>query len=406
MASTTTSTNSISIGGPGLTLFAYGFRPLFLLAGLQAALALPVWLGLYAGGLGLPTVFPPSVWHAHEMLYGFATAVLAGFFLTAVPNWTGAPHLRGWPLAALAGLWLAGRALVWLSALVPEPLVAAVDLAFVPALALAVAPHLLAPGATRQRIFMVLLALLFCGNLLVHLPWLGGEGVEPRLGLYLGLDVFVLLLTVMGGRIVPSFTANILRRDGRALDLRSSPLIERATLALTGLLIPLELFLGDDRIVGAAALAAAAAHFLRLAGWHSWQARREPILWVLHVGYLWIPLGLALRGLFLAFDLVPANAGVHALTVGAIGTMTLGVMSRAALGHTGRPLKAAPLTVAAYGLVTFAAVVRVLGALCAPDALYGLTVDFSGTAWTLGWVLFVAVYAPMLVRPRADGKPG
>lgn len=391
----------------GRTLFAYSFRPFFLLAGLQATVALPVWILLYGGGITLPTSLPPSVWHAHEMLYGYATAVLAGFFLTAEPNWTGAPPLRGWPLAGLVLLWLTGRVFVWLSAFFPERFVAIVDLAFVPTLAAVVGTRIVASGATRQVVFILLLTLLFCGNLLIQLDSLGTNwGIPSRQGIYMAVDTFALVITVMGGRIVPSFTENALRGAGREPKIKSHPVVEQSAIWLTGLVIPLELALGDDPIVGAVFLAAAAAQFVRLAGWRSLSTLDEPILWVLHLGYLWVPLGLMLRGLEMAFGAVPASAGLHAITVGAIGTMTLAVMSRAALGHTGRPLKAAPLTVIVYGLITLAAVIRVLGAAIAPETIYRMTLDISGAAWTLAFGLFLVVYGPILLRPRVDGKPG
>lgn len=407
MSSTTPGSNDASAPSRSPVLFAYGFRLFFLLAGLQAALALPVWILLYEGGITLPTVLPPSVWHAHEMIYGYATAVLAGFFLTAEPNWTGVSPLRGWPLAGLALLWLAGRVLVWLSAFFPERLVAVVDLSFVPTLAAVVGTRIVAAGAMRQLVFILLLTFLFCGNLLIHLDSFGTDwGIPSRQGIYLAVDTFALLITVMAGRIVPSFTANALRRAGLGPNLTGYLLVERSAIWLTGLLIPLELVLGDDPIVGAVALAAATAQFVRLAGWRSLKTLDEPILWVLHLGYLWVPLGLALRGLDMAFGIIPASAGLHALTVGAIGTMTLAVMSRVALGHTGRALKAAPLTIAAYGLIALAAIIRVFGAILAPEPMYRLTLDLSGAAWTLGFGLFLVVYGPILLRPRVDGKPG
>jgi uncharacterized protein involved in response to NO len=400
---------SLAAAGPasraaGLPILAYGFRPFFLLAGLQAALAIPVWMLVYRGSLALPEAFPPSLWHSHEMVYGFAAATLAGFFLTAVPNWTGAAPVRGGRLGALALLWLAGRVLFWTSGALPAWLPMAVDLAFLPALALAIAPALLAPSAQRNRPFLAVLAVLFAANLLIHLSRFDIPWADPHRAIVLAIDVFVLLITVIGGRIIPSFTAPILALQGGPAP-RAHPLLERLAPGLTALLLPVDLFLGDSVALGLVAIAAAAAHLLRLRLWHPLRTRGKPILWVLHLGYAWLPVGLALRGMAALDDLVPASAGLHALTIGAVGTMTLAVMSRAALGHTGRPLKAARITVAAYGLVTLAAIIRVAGAILCTQS-YALSVELSGALWIAAFALFALVYAPILLRPRADGRPG
>lgn len=388
------------------SLFAYGFRPFFLLAAIQAAVAVPLWLALYGGRVSLPTTFAPSVWHAHEMLFGFVPATLAGFFLTAVPNWTGMPPLAGWRLVGLATIWLAGRIAFWCAAFAPPWLVAAVDLAFIPALAATVGPYLLRSDAKRQRVFMVIFALLWTSDLLIHLTWLGGVWTDPRRGIYLALDTYVLLLSVIGGRIVPAFTSGALRKAGVDAALNVHSLTEKLALGSTALIIPVELLLGDSVVTGAVCLIAAVAQAVRLYGWHSRATVGEPILWVLHLAYAWIPVGLAMRGLDMTFGVVSASVGLHALTIGAIGSMTLGVMSRASLGHTGRAIEAAPAIVVAYFLISLAALIRVLGATLAPAMFYRLTLDFSGAAWTLGWLLFLAVYAPKLIRPRIDGQPG
>ena len=388
---------------PAGSLFAFAFRPFFLLAGLQAGLSVLLWLAVYFAALPAPAA--PAVWHGHEMLFGFAAAVVAGFLLTAVANWTATPPLQGWALAGLAGVWLAGRIAYGLGAWLPAGAVAAVDLAFLPLLAAAFARQVFAARQRRQYAFLGVLAALFAGNLLTHLEALGVGWADARAGLLLAVDVLVLLIAVMGGRIIPSFTANALRLGGDPHPVAVRPWLER--LAAPSILVVLVADLAAEQspAAGLAALAAAVVHGLRLAGWQSLRTRAQPILWVLHVGYGWLVAGLALKGLAPFADAVPASAALHALTVGAIGVLTLGVMSRVALGHTGRALMAHPLTVAAYVLVILAALLRVATPILLPDA-YGLGIAASGALWSLGFALFVAVFAPILTRPRADGRPG
>jgi uncharacterized protein involved in response to NO len=391
---------------PRIALFAYGFRPFFLLASLYAALAVPIWLLLMTGAITVPTGLAAMQWHGHEMVFGFALAGIAGFYLTAVPNWTGAPPVSGGRLAILVALWLAARVAMCHSAVLPAWLVAAADLALLPVLAAFVFPALIAARQPRNLIFLVIPLALETAILLVQLEPLGfvPDGWDPAWsGLQLGIDLALLLITVIGGRIVPTFTANALRARGATALPVSLPWRDRlAILAMLGVLLA-DLF-ADATIVGVVALAAAGLNAARLAGWRGRAVLDTPLLWVLHLGYGWLIVGLALKAAAGLTDLVPASAALHALTVGAVGTMMLAVMSRAVLGHTGRPLVAAPSTVAAYALVSLAAVLRIVAAV-SPESYLGL-IRVSGVAWSLAFALFLWRYAPLLVRPRADGKPG
>ena len=386
-----------------IALFEFGFRPFFLLAALYAALTVPVWLLLMTGAIGLPTSLSAMQWHGHEMVFGFALAGITGFYLTAVPNWTGAAPVRGARLALLAALWLAGRIAMWCSAALPAPVVAAAELALLPVLAAFVLPALVAAKQPRNLIFLVIPLALETAILLVHLEPLELADDTAWTGLQLGIDLALLLITVIGGRIVPTFTANALKAHGETRLPRSAPLLDR--LAILAMLAVLVADLADRAPwIGFAALAAALLNAARLGGWRTIRTLDTPLLWVLHLGYGWLVAGLALKAAAGLTDLVPASAALHALTVGAVGTMMLAVMSRATLGHTGRPLVAHPVVVAAYGLVSLAALLRICAAVS--PAHYLPLIATSGVLWTLAFALFLSIYAPILVGPRIDGKPG
>lgn len=396
-----------SATGPGtarFALFAYGFRPFFLISGLLAAGLVPAWLGILSGWLSPASGVPPAAWHGHEMLFGFVAAAVGGFMLTAIPSWTGARPVTGGVLAALVALFVAGR-IASLPALAASPVAAAVDLAFFPALGFAVALPLIRAGKARNAAFLALLGLLTAANLLVRLEWAGIAADTARHGTALGLGVVTMMIAVVGGRIVPAFTRNALRRRDPDVSIGAAPWVDRAALGLTALLIPMDVLMPDTVQAGAAALAAAVAHAARIAGWQGYRTLREPILWILHAGYAWLCLALALKGAELALGLPLAASWLHALTAGCFATMILAVMSRAALGHTGRRLEVSPTITAAYLLVILAGLVRTVAPLLGGDA-YLPAIAVSGLAWTAGFGLFCIVYAPILLRARPDGRPG
>jgi len=383
-------------------IFALGFRPFFLLAAIFAAAAIPLWLLVYQGILDPVSYLPPTVWHAHEMVFGFAVAVIAGFLLTAASNWTGRRTAAGSGLAALAGLWIAGRAVIAAGAGLPVWLVIGADVAFLPILAGTLAMPILAAGNRRNMIFPVVLLVLGLINLSIHLGALGTINWDPSRGLRVAIDLVLLMIGVLGGRVIPSFTKSALPQA------RVNPCPKASVLALASLaaLAISEAAIGNPTIVGSVALAAGLINALRMRGWGSLATLRQPILWILHVGYAWIAVGLVLRGAADLFEIIPPDAGIHALTLGAIGSMIVGMMSRVALGHTGRAINPAPLTVAAYWLVNAAALLRVLFAMIASDDLRQAALIGSGTLWSLAFLLFAIVYAPILSRPRADGRAG
>jgi uncharacterized protein involved in response to NO len=385
-------------------LFGYGFRPFFLGAGLLAALLVPWWAIWFAWGAPLPAGWPPTLWHGHEMLFGFIAAAIAGFLLTAVPSWTAARGFAGWPLAALAGLWAAGRVVIATAGLWPRVLAEAIDLAFLPALAVLVAPPLVRSRNRNTRLLAVLAA-LWGLDLLFYRGLAGGNVALARHALLIGIDVVLLLVTVIGGRIIPAFTSAALRQRGISSPLRVSPVL--TGLAVGGMLavIAADALAPESRLAGIVALAAAIIQAVRLAQWGTWRTLRMPIVWVLHLAYLWLPLGLALKALALLRALPPGASYLHALTIGAVTTMILAVMTRASLGHTGRPIVAARPTVWAYGLLTAAAAVRALGPVYIALP-YAQVILLAATLWTAAFVLFLGVYGPILLAPRADGRPG
>jgi len=389
-----------AVAGP--TLFSAGFRPFFLGAAIWAAAAVPIWLAAYAEGLILPTRLSPVIWHAHEMIFGFAAAVVAGFLLTAIPNWTGRMPLQGTPLAMLVLLWAVGRIAILVSARIGAPAAAVADLAFPAAFVAVVAREITAGRNWRNLPMVAALSLLLIGNLLVHLEALGLADAG-ELGNRLGLATLFMLISLVGGRIVPSFTHNWLAKTQPEAPPPAAPesRFDVAALAVTAVALALWTVVPDGAASHWGLIAAGIAVMLRLVRWRGRHTLREPLLVILHVGYFWLAFGLFLLGVCGLTAILPAAAALHALTVGAIGTMTLAVMTRASLGHTGRPLSAGPVTLAIYALVTLAAVVRVLSPLAGGLVLPALWL--SGAAWSGAFGLFAVFYGRALARPRLRG---
>ena len=385
-------------------LFGYGFRPFFLAAGVAAAVIVPWWAGSLAWGVPLGTSWPATLWHGHEMLFGFIIAAIAGFLLTAVPSWTGARGFGGWPLAWLAALWLLGRVVVATSAFWPSTLVTALDLAFLPALAAFVLPPLLR-GRNRNTPLLAVLTALWVTDIAFHWGLARGDPAMARQALLVGIDIVLLLVTVIGGRIIPAFTSSALKQRGDRTPLHAWRGMTALALAAMLAIILVDLFTPESSVAGAVALAAAVMQTIRFAQWRTLHTLRMPVVWVLHLAYLWLPVGLALKAVALLAGVGFAGFYLHALTVGAAATMIMGVMTRASLGHTGRALVVSRPTVGAYGLLAGAAVVRVFGAAVLPLPYTGVIV-LAAALWTAAFLLFLWVYAPMLLRPRVDGKAG
>jgi uncharacterized protein involved in response to NO len=381
----------------------WGFRPFFLGAAIYAVIGMGAWFAYLSGRGDLPSGdLAPSVWHAREMIFGYAIAVVAGFFLTAVPNWTSTRPLAGAPLGLLAAVWLAGRIAVGAGdAAGPWP-AAAVDLAFLPALALATVPAIVRARKPQNLVFVALLAVLWAADVLVHLEALGYAADTGGIGVRLAVATLALMIAIVGGRVVPAFTGNALALAGVEGGVTRRPPADRAALLLCAAVVVADLVLPATEIAGVLALAAALALGLRMVGWRTGATLRQPILWVLHLGYVWLIAGYAAKGLAELGGLLPETVALHALTVGAIGTMTLAIMSRAALGHTGRALVAPRLTVIAYLLVSAAALVRVIGAEVLPGSAPSANL-LAAALWSSAFAFFVVDYGPILVRREARG---
>jgi len=385
-------------------LFAYGFRPHFLLAGLAALVLIPVWALDVAYGVPLSSDWPPTLWHAHEMLFGFIASAVAGFLLTAVPSWTGQKGFAGAPLVVLSALWLAARLMIASSSYWPRSLTAAVDLAFLPLLAALVARPLLR-SQNRNTPLLLVLGLLWLTNLAFHVALMGHNQPLALHAILIGIDLLLVLVTVIGGRIVPAFTATALRAQGLQNAVSSSSGLTIAAVVGMGAMTVGDLFVPDSRLAGGLAAAAAIIQGWRFTQWGVLRTLRQPIVWVLHVAYLWLPVGLALKAIALLNGAAFSAFWLHALTMGTLATMILGVMTRASLGHTGRPLSAHALTAASYLLLLGAVLVRVFGLATVPVS-YPTVIAAAAFLWSAAFLLFVVVYAPILCSPRADGKPG
>lgn len=384
--------------GAGLAVLSHGYRPFFFLAGLFAGVAVPAWIAAFGHGVPLGRVENALGWHAHEMLYGYLSAVLAGFLMTAIPNWTGRLPVAGWRLALFVLLWLAGRIAMLCGGEGPESApFRAVDALFLAALAAFVWREVLSGKNWRNLPVCGLVSLLAAGNILWHLEiaWmpLGNAGLR------VGLGVAIMLMTLIGGRIIPSFTTNWLKkRQAAHLPAPFAP-YDKAVLAWTGLTVLAWIFVPDTFVTGSAFVLAAALHTVRLARWRGWDTVAEPLLVVLHVAYLWLPVAFALMGVaILAPAWMGATTALHALTAGAIGLLTMAVMTRASLGHSGRELTANLGTTLIYILIWAGAVLRVAAPYV--DLDYVLAVSVAGTLWAGGFALFAVLYAPMLLGPR------
>lgn len=386
------------------SLFAYGFRSSFLLAGIAAMLLVPLWALSFVTGSPTGSSWPPMLWHAHEMLFGFIASAMAGFLLTAVPSWTGEKGFAGRPLVILAGLWLAARVLIASSSLWPAVLIAAVDLAFLPALGVLVAWPLLR-SRSRNTPLLAVLGLFWLTDLVFQIALIRNNPLLALHALQVGIDIVLVLVTVIGGRIVPSFTSAALRPLGLEGAVHNRPALTGLAIAgMVGVMLS-DVFWPESRIAGAIAGVAAVLQTARLLQWAPWRTLRQPIVWVLHLSYAWLPVGLALKAIALLSGAAFAAFWLHALTIGALATMILAVMTRASLGHTGRALIVGPLITFSYLLLTAAALMRVFG-LSASWLSYPVVIIWSALFWTVAFALFVAVYAPILWGPRADGKVG
>jgi uncharacterized protein involved in response to NO len=378
-----------------------GFRPFFLGGACWAIIALVIWLYALVSGTSLPSTFEPLAWHRHEMLFGFVGAIVAGFLLTAVPNWTGRLPIAGVPLAALFALWLAARIAVLFSSSLGSFVAALLDVGFFVTLAGVAAREVL--QAKNRNLPIVGLILLF--GIVDALDHLAAAGLltDGDLAWKSSVALITILISLIGGRIVPSFTRNWLAKRGARQGLPTQPgSFDMVVIAVTAAAFLAWITAPSGYLTGGLFAVAAVAQAIRLARWKGWKSFADPLVVILHIGYLWVSVGL---GLLAAVDLgaaIPRSAAVHALTAGAMATMILAVMTRATLGHTGRELRASAITQLAYLLVTAGALLRVTAPLGLIE--YRMGMEVAGAAWIAAFLCFLAAYGPMLLGPRIDGK--
>jgi uncharacterized protein involved in response to NO len=381
-------------------LFNLGFRAFFALAGLSALLLIVLWNAMFKGSLSVSNYFAPNEWHAHEMLLGYSVAVMAGFLLTAVKNWTGQPTATGDKLAGLCLLWLYGRIVPFYAGLLPDALIALVDFAFLPVLAYQVSQPIIKTKNYRSLVFVGILLLLALGNGLIHADKLGLMENSTATGLQLVIAIIIVLILVIAGRVFPFFT----ERGLTGVLIIKKPLLDGLAIGSAVLVFALQLFGVSGALLAIVALAAGVINIARVACWYNGKIWYVPLLWVLYVGYGWLILGFLFTVLS-AYAVVSASLALHAFTLGGIGVLTLGMMARVSLGHTGRVMKASNAIALAFVLLNLAAVFRVLLPMALPDWYNGLV--YSATlSWLAAFALFVFVYAPLLTTARADGQEG
>lgn len=381
----------------GPAIFSFGFRPFFLFGAIWVVAAMGLWLAVQMGEIDLPTRFDNGAWHAHEFLFGYLGAVLAGFLLTAVPNWTGRLPMVGWRLAGLFALWVGGRIAILFSGTLPPLLAPTIDLAFPIVLGGLILREIIAGKNWRNLIVLALLAVFTLANALFHYESMIGDYAAQGYGLRLGLATAVMMIAVIGGRIIPSFTRNWLVREQHPA--RPAPPMQQFDKLTLLLSLPILAFWTLEPFTvttGLCLLVFGVLHLIRMIRWQGHHALTEPLVFVLHASYGFIPLGAFALGL----DLILGNPGTagaqHLWMAGAIGAMTLAVMTRATLGHSGRELTAGMATVAIFLCVFAAAFTRFLTPLHP-----GLSI-LSGIFWLLAFGGFALVYGPMLLRPKAE----
>jgi len=373
------------------------FRPFFIVAGIWATLAVPFWILNYFGLLIVADNFDILLWHQHEMLYGFIAAAITGFILTAIPNWTGRLPIKNKPLGFLVFLWIIGRIGFLTIPIIGAKVVALMDLPFLIVLVLVILREIVSGKNWRNLPVIILISLFTLGNILVHLQLL--DVIESaELGIRISIFVLSILLALIGGRIVPSFTRNWLSQNQVNRFPSGAGIFDKVCLVSLVVFVIAQIITPYHQLTSLLALLAGLLHGIRLIRWKVWLTLSEPLIWILHVGYMWLSVALVLIGLAGLTDFVPYTSSYHALTIGAFSTMILGVMTRVSLGHTGRTLKATFGTTTIYVFITIASVLRVSESFLNDSR--NLILSFSGIFWTLSFALFVFIYFPILTQPR------
>ncbi|RPH67168.1 MAG: NnrS family protein [Burkholderiales bacterium] len=382
---------------PCAPLWVSAFRPFYLLGAVYGLVLMVVWAGAHLGGWSAPSARTPlPLWHGHEMLFGFAAAIVVGITLTALPSWPGTAEVRGGRLAVLAALWLAGRVAIWAAPAFAPNWAVAIDLLFFPAVFVAVAPQLL---RTPNRLYLLLLPILvalFGANLAWHAGTAANDAGLAATGLRAGVYALIVLFVLKGGVLTPIFTGNALREKGRGDQAPFVLALDAVAVAMLVLLAVLDLAGAPAGWVGSAALACAVVHGWRVARWKGWRVADVPLVFVMHLGFAWLVFAFALKAAAELTGIVPEPAWLHAFTVGSLGMMMLGLMTRVVLRHTGRPLVVPPAMLVAYALMFVAALLRLAATV---HGLGNWAVALATVAWALPFAIYLALFAGMLVSP-------
>lgn len=381
------------------SLFALGFRPFFFLAALLSPFLIGLWLFQFPGKITLSTYYTSIGWHAHEMLFGYTAAVIAGFLLTAAGNWTGMKMITGWRLILLSLVFLLGRIAPFITEL-PHWFIAASDLAFIPLVAIIIAVPVIRAKQWTNIIFVPLLLLMALANLLVHFSALGVVEISIVIGSRAMLYLVVLLIVIMGGRVIPFFT----ERGVTGVKTKKWSWIEYLSPVSLLLLAASDVIYGDRALTGYFAIFAAIVHAVRLFGWYSHKIWQVPLVWILQVAYSWFIIGFIIKSMVI-FNLNESVFSYHAFTIGGIGIMTLGMMARVSLGHTGREMKINKWMVLSFVLINIAAITRVILPIFFQE-LYLQFIHIAGWLWISAFAIFAVIYTPMWIRPRVDGREG
>lgn len=386
-------------------LWAYPFRPFFMAASLYAIVAVVGWLGVLLQGWPLHGNFLNMQWHSHEMMFGLVAAAISGFLLTAMCNWTRTQALSGLKLQGLVGLWLAGRVAMWLAAVLPHALIMVIDVSFLVVVAIYAGRVIVGSGNYRNLPLVAVVSSLALANLLFHAGWWSNDFALVRRAEIGTVLLIVVMMVVIGGRITPAFTRNWLLQRGRSPEVvRIRAGVDALALSSTALLVLAILAGAPNLIIAGLASLAGLGNLVRVLGWGGWHAREDALVWILHLAYAWIPLGFLLMAAHFAFGLPYSTVWLHALGPGAMAILILGVMTRVALGHTGRPLTLPRGAVSIYWLIITAAIVRLGTALNLLPWRAGLTT--ATVLWVAAFAAFLLFYTPILISPRADGRPG
>ena len=383
-----------------LPIFALGFRAFFALAGLFALILIGLWTSIFDSSLNMDNYYPKTLWHGHEMLLGYSIAVIAGFLLTAVQNWTGVKTVKGGQLAMLCLLWVYGRLVPFYSELLPDLLIALIDFSFLPVLAYFVAKPIIRSGNYKNLFFVGLILLMALANYLIHAEILGFNENSASLGMTLILAIIIIMILVIAGRVFPFFT----ERGLKGVMAIRNPALDILAIATSALVFLLLIFDVSGYFLTLSAVSAVIANFVRVSGWYVQRIWYVPLLWVLYIGYAWIMLGFVFVALA-SVSFVPLSLAIHAFTVGGIGVITLGMMARVSLGHTGRALKASNTIALAFVFINLAAVFRVLIPAVFPIG-FNTVLMASTYCWLAAFTLFIFIYTPILTSARVDGKEG